>query len=327
MEKVIFDTNAYRYLTSDKNFSELKVDVENFKSIEKRENISALMHPIVIKELLYHVAGKRDKMHRKAIKALKAMFIHCGDSKEFSILADFDLQMNYYFYNVRDTKRESIDIQLGEIVAAIAQQPIEKVLRKYQFNLKQIRDQVNETELFFKNLLKGLIAEIDPTAKDWTVFENDVNMRNKALKYFNSDEVEDEISMGYILQMHENLISKGLIVQESQEQLLIKSKVFKKIYKAPIQLYKEVLKKFIQPNFNFEERNRENFIWDIHLMFLVGDFIEPETNSRIYFVTSDREIKNAASKSGFSTNVFTYPEYIEYITRRKTNLNQQSTTA
>lgn len=321
MEIVIFDTNAYRYLTSDKNFSELQIDVENFKSIEKRENIIALMHPIVIKELLYHVAGERDNMHGKAIKALKAMFIHCGDTEEFSIMADFDLQLSNYFYDVRDPKRERNDIQLGEIVAAIAQQPIENVLQRYQFNLKQIKEQVNETELFFKDLLKGLVKEIDPTAEDWTVFENDDKKRREALKYFNSDRIEDEISLGYILQMHENLVSKGLIAQESQEQLLIKSKVFKKIYKAPIQLYKEVLKKFAQPNFNFEERSRENFIWDIHLMFAIGDLIKHETNSQIYFVTSDREMKNAASKSGFSTKVFTYPEYIEYITGRKTDLN------
>lgn len=321
MEIVIFDTNAYRYLASDKNFSELKIDVENFKSIEKRENISALMHPIVIKELLYHVAGERNNMHRKAIKALKAMFIHCGDSEEFSVMADFDLQLSNYFYNVRDPKRERNDIQLGEIIAAIAQQPIENVLRRYQFNLKQIREQVNATELFFKDLLKGLIKEIDPTAEDWTVFENDDNKRREALKYFDSDEIEDEISMGYILQMHENLLSKGLIVQENRKQLLIKSEVFKKIYKAPIQLYKEVLKKFTQPNFNFDGKSRENFIWDIHLMFTIGNLIKHETNSQIYFVTSDREIKNAASKSGFSTKVFTYPEYIEYITGRKTDLN------
>lgn len=327
MEIVIFDTNAYRYLTSNKKFSESQIDVKNFKSIERRENIIALMHPIVIKELLYHVAGERDNMHEKAIKALKAMYIHCGDTKEFSIMADFDLQLSNYFYNVRDPKRERNDIQLGEIVAAIAQQPIENVLKRYQFNLKQIKEQVNETELFFKDLLKELVKEIDPTADDWTVFENDDKKRREALKYFNSDIIEDEISMGYILQMHENLVSKGLIVQESQEQLLIKAKVFKKIYKAPIQLYKEVLKKFAQPNFNFEERSRENFIWDIHLMFAVGDLIKHETNSRIYFVTSDREMKNAASKSGFPTKVFTYREYFEYITGRKANLNQQSTTA
>jgi hypothetical protein len=99
MEIVIFDTNAYLNLSSDKDFSELETDVQNFKLIEQRENISALMHPIVIKELLYHVAGERDEMHEKALKALKAMFLHCGDTNHFSILADFDLQLsNFWLY-------------------------------------------------------------------------------------------------------------------------------------------------------------------------------------------------------------------------------------
>ena len=52
-----------------------------------------LMHPIVIKELLYHVGGKRDGMHEKAIKALKAMFHHCGNTEHFLILADFLLKL------------------------------------------------------------------------------------------------------------------------------------------------------------------------------------------------------------------------------------------
>lgn len=319
MEIVIFDTNAYRNLTLDRDFSELEKDVEQFKLIEQAERISALMHPIVIKELLYHVGGKRDGMHEKAIKALKAMFHHCGNTEHFLILADFDLQLSNFFYKVVDSNRERVDRQLGEIVSALAIHSTEHVLQKYQFNLKQIREQIQETETFFKNQLKIFIRNIDPDSEDWTVFQNDEVKRRKAIAYFTSSKIEYEIACGYITLLHDNLLSKGLISPDTPEQLHKKTLAFIEIFQAPIKLYKEVLKKFIQPNMNFETKSRENFVWDIHLMFTVGDLIVSATNSKIYLVTSDNEMQNAAKLSGSLAKVFNYEEYIEYIKGRKTN--------
>lgn len=325
MEIVIFDTNAYRNLSADKDFSELESDVKNFKQIEQRESISALMHPIVIKELLYHVAGERDGMHEKALKALKAMYLHCGDIKHFFILADFDLQLSNFFYKVTDSNRERIDLQLGEIVAALSLQSIDAVLQKYQFSLKQIREQIQETEDFFKTQLKIFIRNIDPDAEDWTVFQNDEQKRKKALSYFTSSRIEYEIASGYITLMHDNLLNKGLISVDTSEQLHRKTLAFIEIFQAPIKLYKEVLKKFVQPNINFDAKSRENFVWDIHLMFTVGDHIISATNSNLYLVTSDNEMRNAAKLSGSLSKVYNYEEYIEYITGRKAKYEEKST--
>ena len=322
MEIVIFDTNAYRNIISDKDFSEIEKDIENFKRIEMKENISAIMHPIVIKELLYHLAGERDRMHEKAIIALKSMFLHCGDTEQFVVLADFDLQLSNFFYKVRDPNRERIDIQLGEIVSALALQPLETVLQKYQFNLKQIRAQIKETEIFFKSQLKWFVKKIDPDAEDWTVFENNEVKRRKAIAYFTSKEIEYEIAYGYISLVHENLLNKGLISRDTKEELHRKALAFIEIFQAPINLYKEVLKKFVQPGMNFDEKSRENFVWDIHLMFTVGDHIVSATNSSLYLVTSDKEMRNAARKSNFLAKVFTYDEYIEFITGRKAECRQ-----
>ena len=73
---------------------------------------------------------------------------------------------------------------------------------------------------------------------------------------------------------------------------------------------------------NFDEKSRENFVWDIHLMFTVGDHIVSATNSSLYLVTSDKEMRNAARKSNFLAKVFTYDEYIEFITGRKAECRQ-----
>ena len=74
MEIVIFDTNAYRDFTTNLELENIGQSILKLKSKEEKDKISALMHPIVIKELLYHVAGERNGLHFTAIKALRAMF-------------------------------------------------------------------------------------------------------------------------------------------------------------------------------------------------------------------------------------------------------------
>ena len=58
MEIVIFDTNAYRNIATDKDVKDIETAVLHFKQLEQKNQIVSLMHPIVIKELLYHVAGE-----------------------------------------------------------------------------------------------------------------------------------------------------------------------------------------------------------------------------------------------------------------------------
>lgn len=323
MDIVIFDTNAYRNLVTDKDINDYKNDVNDFKEIEEKNDISALMHPIVIKELLYHVAGERNKLHYTCLNALKAMYFHCGNETQYAVLADFDLQLSNFFYKVVDPNRERIDRQLGEIVAALALHDNEKVLTKYQFNLKQIREQIKETEDFFKEQLKVFIHKIDPECDSWSILQNDDAKRADAIKYFNSEEIEDEISLGYVSMVHDHLLSKRLITSDTADELKRKADIFKEVFQVPIKLYKEVLKKFVQPDFNMDTKSRENFVWDIHIMFTVGDHILSGTNSSLYLITSDKEMRNAAKAVDFSTKVFSFPEYYEVITGRKENFKEK----
>jgi hypothetical protein len=317
MELVIFDTNAYRNIAADRDFQDLENDIIKFKSIELEQGITSLMHPIVIKELLYHVVGERDNMHDKCISALKAMYHHCSNGESFRLLADFDLQLGKVFFDTVDPNRERVDKQLGEIVSALATKPIENVLKLYQFNLKQIREYVQSNESFFKGQLKTFIKAIDPDAESWTVFQDDDKMRKKALDYFESKSIEDEIALSYILMTHHNLLEKGLIKKpDSKEELKRKANHFQ----APIILYKNVLKKFNQPDFNMDKKSRENFVWDIHLMFIVSS--HQIKGAPMYLITSDKEMRNAAIQCGFNGKVLSFDEYIEFITGRKENFDQ-----
>jgi len=316
MDIVIFDTNAYRNLVVSMDAGDIEAEVKKFRRIEEKAPISAQMHPIVIKELLYHVAGERDKLHYTCVNALNAMYFHCGDAKEFKVVAGFDLQLSNFLFGTVDSDREKIDLQLGEIVASLALKGVDYTLQKYQFNLKQIRAYVKETEDFFKEQLKKFIKKIDPEAESWSILQDDKKKRAEALEYFKSQEIEDEIAAAYITLIHDNLVKRGLITAMSDVQLKERIQIFKEAYQAGIGLYKEVLQKFVQPDFNMDAKSRENFVWDIHLMFIVGNHRESVTGSSLFLVTSDKEMRNAAKKNGFDLKVFSFPEYLEVITGR-----------
>lgn len=50
MEKVIFDTNAYRYLAGNKTNRQINKIIQKLKDRERKNNIESLMCPIVAKE-------------------------------------------------------------------------------------------------------------------------------------------------------------------------------------------------------------------------------------------------------------------------------------
>jgi hypothetical protein len=291
--------------------------------MERKDNIEAIMHPIVIQELLFHIAGEQNSLHHRCYSAIRAMYFHCGDDRSYKVYPDFDLQMSQIFYQVVDPNRERIVRQLGEIVASFAKYPKEQILQRYQFALKQNREFVQETEELFKDQLRELIQKIDPTADDWSILQKDPKKRAKAVAYFGSEEIERELALGYVTTIHDHLLGKNLIARDTPTELHRKAEYFVQIFSAPIKLYKELLKKFLQPDFNFEARNRENFVWDIHLLFAVGDHTLQAGTAKLYMVTSDGEIRNAAKLAGFDNKVYSYDEYVEIVRGRQANYEKE----
>lgn len=83
MEKLIFDTNAYRYLASENSKRGLIALIQKLKHREKLNGIESLLNPIAAQELLAHVATRKDKSFVKCLKAIKALYYHSGNNSEF----------------------------------------------------------------------------------------------------------------------------------------------------------------------------------------------------------------------------------------------------
>lgn len=312
MERVIFDTNAYRYLANGREYDELDKYLEKVKFREQQQGIEALLSPIVAKELLAHVANKKDPSYEKCRKAIKAMYLHCKtDDEKYRMIASPELLISKSFFNKEIKSKVLTNQALGQMLFQFASDPSDHTINKLQRNLNLNYQHVVSTENEFASTMREHLRILDPKSDGWRIFENDEQGRKKALKGLRSKRASIEIAQGYILLVYFLLLGSGEIDQISKEVFDDMCEKFLDVFPEPIALFKVVIDNMINSEFNLFEDSRSNFVWDIHLMFNVGQ--HSIGGDSLNFVTSDKAMIRAAVKENPNCKIFTFDEYMEYL--------------
>jgi hypothetical protein len=311
MDKVIFDTNAYRYLVTDKSFSQIDKLIQKLKSREQKNGIETLISPIVAKELLAHVADKNDPSYDKCLKAIKALYLHSGNHKSYNMLASIELLISKSFFDKIITAKIETNKAIGQMIYHLATNPTEKTFKKLNKNLQANKNHVFESETTFAIQMKQFVSAIDPEAIGWQIFPDNPEKRAKALADIRSENASNQIALGYIFIVYYLLVVTGEIEPLTNEQLLDRAKELVKMFPEPIALFKQVMENLVNSEFNIFENSRANFVWDIHLMFNIGN--HTVDGSKLYFVTADKAIIRSAIQENAKYSILTYDEYIEYL--------------
>lgn len=299
MEKVIFDTNAYRYLVTGKTNKGIDAIVKKINDRERKNGIESLLNPIVAKELLAHIANKKDSSYTKCLKALKALYFHNGNDINYSMIPTPELLISNLFFNQVIDRRVETNKAFGQLVHAFAKTPSNYVYQKFQHNLNFNAKDVRNVEQGFAKSMEDFLQSIDPNRNGWKVFENDKIGRGKALKNLRNEDASIEIAMAYLFVTRDLLVKEGKLTEKSSNALMTElqplAKEFIKVFPEPIALQKFVMENMITSEFNIYEKNRANFIWDIQMMFYVGQ--NSIKNSKMIFVTSDKAMVSSALKT------------------------------
>lgn len=311
MEKVIFDTNAYRYLASGKNWERIDSLIEEIKRKEAKNNIETLMSSVVAMELLAHVASKKDKQYQKCLNAIKAMYLHNGNKDNFQMVASFDLQIARSFFHKDFSKKIETSQAIGQILYHLATKPSPHTFKKFQHNLNRIQKHIKESEEDFVNGMRAIVRIIDPSAVGWRIYEHDDAKRKKALEYIRSEQVSVELAMSWICAVYIHLLMNDEVNVEDKFDFLDMSHELIKHFPEPIILHKQVLENLVNSDFDMAQNNRANFLWDIQLMFIAGD--NKMSGDKLYLVTSDDAMKQAANKCGHHLNILTFEEYMDVL--------------
>lgn len=311
MDKVIFDTNAYRYLVKGKSLKQVDKLIAKLKSMEERNNIETLMSPIVAKELLAHVAEKKDPSYDVCLCALKALYLHSSNGNTYNMIASPELLISKSFFDKTIPASEETNRAIGQMLFHIATNPIPKTFKRLQQNLNLNRQNILSGENSFAVQMRQFVTAIDKNAKGWQIFPNDEKERGRVLEYIRSDNCSFEIGLAFLYIAYQLLVFSGEMRVRSNEDLKEKAKRLVSIFPEPIALHKEVLMNLVNSEFNLLKDNRTNFVWDVQLMFNVGDHkIE---GSKLYFVTDDKAIIRNAIKNNAKYSIMTFREYNEYL--------------
>jgi hypothetical protein len=308
---VIFDSNAYRHFTSGKDFGQIEADIQRVLKLEQQNNLISITNPIVLCELLAHLADPSDSAYTRCLQAVKALYLHNGDSKEFRTLVDPELMLCYSFFQKTIKSREDTVTALGQIASQISADPTIATTNKHKATLEKVRDYVYQTEINFATDFQAVIKQLDPSSTNWQLFANDEKGRESFLKYLRSEIFPVNIGVAMMMRIYLLLVEHGLETFNPSINLVPRAKEFAKQFNSSIELYKEVYMRLIGSNYNLFDDSRVNFVWDIHLMLSVGD--QKIQNSQVNFVTHDKAILKAAELAGHKYKILTLKEYLDYI--------------
>jgi hypothetical protein len=324
MEKVIFDTNAYRYLVTGKKNKAVDALMKKVNHREKQNGIESLLNPIVAKELLAHIANKKDSSYSKCLLAIKALYFHSGNKSDYSMIPTPELLISKSFFNKVITRRVETNKAFGQMVFHFAKNPNKYVETKFQHKLNLNAQDVKNVEQGFAEEMEKFLGIIDPNRNGWKVFENDPIGRKKALENVRQKETSISIALGYLFITRGLLVLEGQLEEKNQDELMVElrpmAEDFIKIFPEPIALYKSVMENMINSNFNLFEKSRTNFIWDIQMMFYVGQ--NSVQNSKMIFVTSDKAMIKSALGTNTNNIILSFNEYMEYLGLKKTIANR-----
>jgi hypothetical protein len=226
-----------------------------------------------------------------------------------------DLLISKTFFQKEISAQVETHKAIGQILLNLAKNPTPYIFKKFQRSLNLNAQHVKDSEDSFANAMKSFLHQIDPNCLEWKAFETEPNKRKKILTEIRSKKASIDIALGYLYVVRAALVLEGKVPNKNDEDIFLElnlmAEQFITIYPEPIALYKTVMENLLNSEFNLFENSRSNFLWDISLMFNVGQ--NTIQNSKIIFVTTDAAMIRSALQTNNKNAILTFTEYMEYL--------------
>ncbi|MBK9938376.1 MAG: hypothetical protein IPP02_08315 [Chitinophagaceae bacterium] len=105
--------------------------MQKVKSREKKNDIETLISPVVARELLAHVADKKDPSYEKCLKAIKALYLHSGNEEAYNMIASPELLMSKALFDKTIPAKEETNKAIGQMIYHLATNPTTKVFKNF----------------------------------------------------------------------------------------------------------------------------------------------------------------------------------------------------
>lgn len=298
---VVCDSNIYRGYY--KNIDDIKV-------YEERSNLKVASHPIVMSELLSHLADKNDLSYQSSKKAIYVLVEHTEDEdNRMSVVEDAESQISNILFGVQPelNKKQAHSLQITcKYVHDNFENDFEEWVTKYIVeNNKYVES--NE-RMFVDEMQTHVINYLNPQSVNWNPLENNSRLRKKALDLIGSDTFIMGLAASYV----QKAVRIAGIKQISEEDYQAKILVVLNHFKTPLKLYLNVLKKIIESGLDFTKTKYKNTLWDLDISFIIGDNIYTD-DEKILLITDDKDILRAAKEIGCTDSIMSFMHYRKFL--------------
>ncbi len=312
---MVFDTNAYRVATLGLSLDEVRKKTSAIRSAENDLGYCALAHPIVVWELLTHLADSSDPAHGHCLNAMVALGTHtasrnAADGSVWLIADPLSSVCHALFDRVPEGYEEGLG-NLGTLITHITANAPDLSDATLKRNVADLAHAMAKREKTWLEGMKDVLESSSPGAAK-LIFggSTDKEALTKLRKYLGSSAFFEDWSI-YMVAVHAPAVN---IPRLPPHELHLKGKLAREWFPVPFHLTRVLLQKLATaapPDLSSPKRKRWNFIWDAMICFSLGPGLM-ETAS-VHLVTGDREIADAAAEAGYGNQVLPLSDYLRDI--------------
>lgn len=308
--KVIFDTNAYRDLVAPIPTNDIEPMMERLLPLEQSKGIEAMMSSITAEEILGHLLDdEQTRTYRACIKATKAMYLHCGNDKQFRVIPSPQTQIALEYFGVRSKRFEDTQLALGQLAYRISKDLSKANVLANEGQLKHVKQHLQTSEQDLADAVLEMGRKMDPAYTDWNLFKGNKSMRTKYLNYVRSQSFRIEVAAGILSAVGINLECEGLIKTPTKPQFDSMIQTYMQSYEPALNMQQLFYELVLQPDFDITQNSHANYLWDTQILHVVGHTISGDD---ILLVTSDKAMIRQADKS-ISDKVMNLDEYKAFV--------------
>jgi hypothetical protein len=308
---VVLDTNAYRRLGRKRSDDEARRKGSGIAARDGVRHVQALMHPFVIIELAAHLADLADPEWHDCRAALLVAWEHCATvtpeaQRRLALMNDSETALCRVAYQQDPEGFAGVSERLATLCRRIATSDAETARTVGLPELQWWSARAAEIEEdFLSDMMEGLIHAHIPDATSWDALRRDPVARSEALEILDSDEFLPFMAEASVKKARRLLGIDGHDPDLKERAALVES-----VFRAPIELYRAVLRRVVSDGVDVSRTKYRNWIWDIHIAFSIGTFTV-FGQKPVRFVSDDKMIIEAARNAKLGDKVWSFDQYSE----------------
>jgi hypothetical protein len=312
--RVVFDTNFYRKTS--------RADFEMLLAREREHSILAMANPLVVQEILSHVADTRDKDFAHSLAAIRKLRRHVvdydGSVYRAQLVAPSDEIAASLFFNRRLPGREDFPDLLGRLISEVAEaKSPSEWSGQVREDLTIIRAHVQALEKEFADTYWSMVIHpLVPTADSWDAVSRDAKLRNYVLRDLRLPEV-DRVFAHIMVEQSAKLLGLQLTDADREKKIDLAMDFLL----IPIRSKVQLVRKIVESGYNLRVGKNANTFWDIELTFSTSRKAQVY-GQPLWLVSGDAGVLRAAEAADSTMVVHAEAEYRNLLRRETTEVQE-----